>query len=164
MSLDHDIRLLSRVRLFEGFQPEHLRLIAFGAEHRTLAQGTRLYRQDTYSDGGYVIISGMMQLTSGPNDTVISVHSTGALIGELALITETNHAATATAAQDSEVLKIPRPLFRRMLEEYPSLAESLRDRISTSISEFIAKLETVRIKLDQANERAAQESKSEAET
>ena len=32
MALDDDIRILSGVRLFEGFTREQLRLMAFGAE------------------------------------------------------------------------------------------------------------------------------------
>ena len=51
MSLDSDIRLLSKVRLFADFNPDHLRLLAFGAEARTLGLGTRLYRQGTGAAG-----------------------------------------------------------------------------------------------------------------
>ena len=68
MSLDGDIRLLSRVKLFAGFSPDHLRLLAFGAEARTLGMGTRLYRKGVPSDGGYVVVHGKVELISGPND------------------------------------------------------------------------------------------------
>lgn len=155
MSLDSDIRLLSRVRLFAGFEPDHLRLLAFGAEARALAQGTRLYRQDDASDGGFVVVRGNVDLISGLNDGVISSHGTGSLIGEMALISDTRHAATAIATENTEVLKITRPLFRRMLHEYPQLAVLLQQRIAESVGEFAEKLDVIRAKLDHASDLAS---------
>lgn len=159
MSLDSDIRLLSRVRLFADFDPDHLRLLAFGAEARALGQGTRLYRQGTPSDGGYVIVRGNVDLISGLNDSTISSHGAGSLIGEMALITETDHAATAIATENSEVLKITRPLFRRMLNEYPQLAALLQKRLSDSVNEFADKLDKIRAKLDHATDLATRPAK-----
>ena len=156
MSLERDIHILSRVRMFEGFSHEHLRLIAFGAEARTLSEGTRLYRADAYSDGGYVIVSGKVELQKSDDGGTITEHGPGALLGELALIAEINHAATAMTVEKSEVLKIPRPLFRRILEEYPELAEGLHAKLSKSVNDFVAKLETVRVKLDRAEQLSAQ--------
>ena len=155
MGLDSDIRLLSRVRLFAGFEPDHLRLLAFGAEARALAKGTRLYRQDDLSDGGFVVVRGNVDLISGLNDGVISSHGTGSLIGEMALISETRHAATAIATENTEVLKITRPLFRRILNEYPQLALLLQQRIGEAVSEFAEKLDIVRAKLDHASDLAS---------
>lgn len=154
MSLESDIKLLSRVRLFAGFEPDHLRLLAFGAEARALAEGTRLYRQDDPSDGGFVIVRGNVDLMSGLNDTVVSSHGAASLIGEMALITDTRHAATAIATENTEVLKITRPLFRRMLHEYPQLAALLQSRISLSVNEFAEKLDVIRAKLEHANDLA----------
>ena len=140
------------MRLFDGFDHDHLRLLAFGAEARALGQGTRLYLQNTPSDGGYVVVRGNVELISGLNDSVVSSHGAGSLIGEMALISETQHAATAVATENSEVLKITRPLFRRMLNEYPQLAVLLQQRISESVNEFTGKLEKVSAKLDWATD------------
>ncbi|MEM9732457.1 MAG: cyclic nucleotide-binding domain-containing protein [Pseudomonadota bacterium] len=152
MSLDSDIQLLATVRLFEGFRPEHLRLLAFGAEARMLARGTRLYRKDVPSDGGYVIVRGVVELTSGDHDQDVQRYGEGALIGELALITDTMTPATAIAVEHTEVLKLPRTLFRRMLEEYPELAELLFDRLAHTTEEFVGRLDIVRAKLDHATD------------
>ncbi|TIN67663.1 MAG: cyclic nucleotide-binding protein, partial [Mesorhizobium sp.] len=42
MALDDDIRVLSAVRLFEGFTQEQLRLLAFGAENTRLIANHKL--------------------------------------------------------------------------------------------------------------------------
>ena len=151
MSLDSDIAVLSRVRLFESFQPEQLRLLAFGCEARVLAKGTRLFKQGSFSEGGYVVVHGQIDLFSGERNSIIKTYGASALLGEIALISETEHPATAVAVEDTEVLKIPRALFRRMLEEYPELAVLLQERISKSVTDFVTQLERISVKLDQAD-------------
>ncbi|MEL6968492.1 MAG: cyclic nucleotide-binding domain-containing protein [Pseudomonadota bacterium] len=151
MSLDSDIRLLGSVQLFRGFQVDHLRLLAFGAEKRFFRKEARIYRQGTYSDGGYVLMSGTVQLVSGLNDTLITTHRRGSLLAEMALISQTHHAASALVVEDCEALKLPRPLFLRMLEEYPQLAVVLQQRIGASIGEFVGQLDRIRAKLEHAN-------------
>ena len=58
----------------------------------------------------------------------------GALIGELALIVETRRPATALAVGRARVLVVRRSLFRRMLDEYPEIAVTLRDRIAERLA------------------------------
>ena len=82
---------------------------------------------------------------------LLSMTGTGAA-PEMALISETLHAASAVATEHSEVLKISRPLFRRMLSEYPQLALLLQERISQSVLEFTDRLDIIRAKLDHATD------------
>ena len=151
MSLDSDISILSKVRMFEDFGPEHLRLLAFGAEAKHYTANQKLYRQGVYSDGGYVIVNGAVNLYSGDDDATISSHGPATLIGEMALMSGIDHAASAIAVVPTDVMKIPRPLFRRMLEEYPELALVLQQRISKSVNSFVDELATIADKLDHAN-------------
>ena len=155
VSLDSDIRLLSQVQLFQGFGPDHLRLLAFGAEARTLGRGTQVYLEGTRADGGIVIVHGQITLTSGTHNRIVSTHGPGSLLAAMALITPVEHAATAEAVEHTEVLKIPRPLFLRMLEEYPHLAAILQRRIGREVSQFVDKLDIVRARLDHATDRDA---------
>lgn len=159
MSLDADIRLLSRVQLFAGFEHDHLRLLAFGAETRRYIAGDRIYREGSASDGGYVISSGHVELISGRDDRTVTSHTNGSLISELGLITETLHAATAVATQETEVLRISRPLFLRMLNEYPHLARLLQSRLVSSVEEFSRQLAVIRAKLDHATDLATRKPK-----
>ena len=55
----------------------------------------------------------------------------GTLLGELALLTETTRPVTATAAEPSTVIRVPRSLFLKMLEGFPDAARRLRDYIAT---------------------------------
>ncbi len=153
MSLDNDILLLSRVALFEGFEEEHLRLLAFGADKRSFKKGAKLFAKGAYADGGYVIISGTVDITADSEEYAekLASYGSGSLIGELAMISENNRTVTATARDQVETFKITRLLFHRMLEEYPNLAALLHARISQSVQDFITKLERIQRNLDRVD-------------
>lgn len=157
MSLDSDIKLMGCIKLFEGFESEQLRLLAFGSETLVIEDGEDLFLQDAQSDGGYVIVEGRIDLVSGPDDTVVKQFGAGALLGELALITDTKHPATARAKRRTQVLKISRALFRRMLGEYPHLVELLQQRIANSVKEFMDRLSYVSNQMDRADKQFLEE-------
>ena len=82
------------------------------------------------------------------NNDVSLVVGRGALIGELALITETTRPATATAVEPSTVLRIPRGLFLKMLDGFPNAAEKLRDILATRSNQSTIDIYNVRGILD----------------
>jgi CRP-like cAMP-binding protein len=72
----------------------------------------------------------------------------GTLLGELALFTDTRRPATATALEPSTVLRIPRPLFTKMLEGFPDAAQKLRDVIAKRINDSARDIQGVRSAFD----------------
>ncbi|MCG7504297.1 cyclic nucleotide-binding domain-containing protein [Mesorhizobium retamae] len=143
MALDDDIRILSAVGLFEGFTSEQLRLLAFGAETTSLPADRKLYREDDEADSAYVVISGRIALyrEDDSNHVVIGTAGPGAILGELALIADTKRLTSASAAIDSQVLRLNRKMFRRILEEYPDLAVQLHQRIVKELQALIERIE-----------------------
>ena len=150
MSLDQEIELLSNVALFEEFQTEHLRLLAFGADKRVINAGAEIFHTGAYADGGYVIVSGTVQILSDDleDQNTVGQYGRASLIGELAMISEGNRNCTAIAKDRVELVVISRILFRRMLQEYPELAESIHAKISGSVRNFITRLERIQRSLD----------------
>ncbi|MCB1440270.1 MAG: cyclic nucleotide-binding domain-containing protein [Nitratireductor sp.] len=149
MTLADDIQLLSRVPLFDGFPEEQLRLLAFGSKRMFMRSGEALYLQDAVSDGGYVVVTGQVDLIvqSGQREIVLASYLANSLIGELALITANRRIATAVARGNCELVFIPRQLFRRMLEEYPELAERLQSRIMHSVQRMLSEMAKVQEKM-----------------
>lgn len=138
MALTDDMALLSQVELLRALGEEKLRLIAFGAERRRFQPGQVLYREDAPADGAYVVASGQVELSQKGGDgapkKVLATVSSGTLLGELALISAIRRSMTAIALDDVEVMRINRPLFHRMLEEYPEIADLVRDRITENLN------------------------------
>lgn len=145
MALDDDIRILSDVGLFEGFTQEQLRLLAFGAETTLLGADKKLYREDDEADSAYVVVAGRIVLyREGEGERLVIGHvGPGAIMGELALIADTRRLTSASAEIDSEVLRLNRRMFRRILEEYPDLAVQLHRRISAELQAFLQKIESL---------------------
>jgi CRP-like cAMP-binding protein len=143
MALDDDIRILSAVNLFKGFTPEQLRLLAFGAEGLKLSAGRDLYRQEEAADAAYVIARGRIVLYRERGEERFDIEHGGAgvILGELALIADTTRLTSARAEVDTELLRLNRKLFRRILEEYPELAVMLHDRIVATLQTMIERIE-----------------------
>jgi CRP-like cAMP-binding protein len=145
MALDDDIRILSGVRLFEGFTVEQLRLLAFGSERVVLPAQRRLFREDDEADCAYVVARGSIVLfrETDADHTSIGTAGPGAIVGELALIADTRRLTSAKAGADSELLRLTRQMFRRMLEEYPDTAVILYGRIRQQFLDFVEEIERI---------------------
>jgi CRP-like cAMP-binding protein len=145
MSLNDDIRNLSRIPLFGELEPEALRLIAFAAETRILRAGDVLFNRGDESDGGYIVLTGAIALDPiGDGGPAVKIVGPTALIGEIALISQTERPVTAIAREPSTVLKITRALFHRMLKEFPVSARRLRAAIQARLDAFTKDLDEMR--------------------
>jgi CRP-like cAMP-binding protein len=143
MALDDDIRILSSVKLFQGFTQEQLRLLAFGAEATFLQAERKLYREDDEADSAYIVVKGLIALYREQDGERIPIGTAGpgSMLSELALIADTRRLTSASAAADSEVIRLSRKMFRRILEEYPDVAVQLHARILEEFQQMIARIE-----------------------
>ena len=135
MTLEGDIDILRRVPFFSGLPAEPLKLLAFSADARELADGSVLFRAGDPADEGHVVMEGRIELVRERDGgrQVLERLGPATLIGELALIVGTERPATAVASGRTRVLSIRRPLFRRMLTEYPDIAVAIRDQIAARL-------------------------------
>ncbi len=123
---------------------DKLRLIAFGAERRRLSRGQQLFREGAPADCAFAVAGGSISLSRAVRDGSVEVVQTvgrGTLLSELAMISFVERKFTATAEEESEVIRINRQLFRRMLEEYPDVAAIVESRIRDNLQAMIAKVE-----------------------
>ena len=150
MTIEDDIAFLERVPSLAILGRDALRILAIGAESRYVHGGEVLFTVGDPADAGYVIQDGSFTLKSDNTDsTAAEVTVTrGALLGELALLTETTRPVTATAAEPSTVMRVPRSLFLKMLEGFPDSARRLRDYISTRTNQAAKDIIEVRSTLD----------------
>lgn len=127
MPLEADVDRLSRVPLISVMGPGALRLLAFAAESYPFASGEYLFRRGETADGGYLIVSGMIELLADvAPDGSQRVVGPGTLLGEQALLTETLRPVSARAGKATSTLKITRAIFARALREYPETAVVIR--------------------------------------
>ncbi|WP_208976912.1 cyclic nucleotide-binding domain-containing protein [Stappia sp. ES.058] len=120
--------LLRQVPLLSEFPEEQLRLLAFSAENVNYRDGEVLFIAGERADGGLVVATGAISLEGegeGGSGEVLDTFGPGSLIGETALLVETRRPARAVASGATEVIRIRRALFKRMLQEFPDIARRL---------------------------------------
>ena len=153
MALENDVQALASHPTLAALEPDALRLLAFSAETRILRAGDVLFRRDEPSDGGFFVLSGAIALD--PLDSgghAARILGPGTLIGDMALIAKTKRPATAVAREHSSVLKIPRALFHRILNEHPRSAERLRRHLAERLRGFVQELDELRRRAFAASE------------
>jgi CRP-like cAMP-binding protein len=144
LALDDDIRLLSGVELFQSFTPDQLRLLAFGAENMRLAQGQMLYEAGAHADGAFVVAAGSVGLFREDVEgerALLATAGPGTMLGELALIADTVRPTGAVAVEQTDLVRLSRRLFHRILQEYPELAAALRDHIARDLTRMVGKID-----------------------
>ncbi|MBB3770555.1 CRP-like cAMP-binding protein [Angulomicrobium tetraedrale] len=153
MPIEEDIALLESVPMLRLLGPDALRVVAISADSRSLNRGQVLYREGQFAEAAYVVVEGTLAI-SRENAALarrpgqrIEV-GRGALLGELALITDGKRPATATAITPSVVLRIPRVIFMRTIESYPQAALALMQALSEELQETVSGLEAVRARLE----------------
>ena len=113
---------------------------------RYVHDGDVLFSEGDAADSAYVVQEGSFEI-AGPRSRIPLepvVVGPGALLGEIALLTDTIRSATATAMEPSAVLRIPRKLFLKMLEGYPDAARRLRDVMVSRANEAMHEIGDMR--------------------
>jgi CRP-like cAMP-binding protein len=147
MAIDDDISFYERVPTLGLLSRQALRILAIGAESRYVHGGDVLFSAGEDADGAYVIQEGSFLLATSEEDEGVTV-GPYALLGELALLTETKRPVTATALEPSTVLRLPRSLFMKMLDGFPDAARKLRDAMAARTDQSTREIYTVRSVLD----------------
>lgn len=141
MALDDDVAFFERVPTFSMLGKQALRILAMGAEARTLPSGTVLYYAGDLADGAYLIQDGTLNIEPTiPTSAREYQVGSGALLCELALLTDMVCPATATAIEPTTVLRISRSLFQKMLEGYPIAAKRLHDTMAQRVDAWTHEL------------------------
>jgi CRP-like cAMP-binding protein len=149
MALEADISVLAKAPLFGLLEPEAVRLLAFASETRNLRAGDVLFEKGDRSDGAYIVIRGALAL-DGRDDAAppTFVAEPGALVGHMSLFLRTPRPATATACDDTTVMRISPTLLRRVLEEFPKSAGTLHQALMADLTGLTEGLERVRQRLE----------------
>ena len=152
MALEDDILFLRKIATFRVLGPDALRVLAISLEKIHLRAGDILFEEGDPADSAYVVIAGTIRLrrTSDKSLDEPLLVKAGALIGESALMIETERPSSAVAMEYSTVCRISRGMFLRMLESDVEAAIGLREMISRRIDAALDDLDTVLPRFEQA--------------
>jgi len=147
MTIEDDIAFLAQVPILRQLGAGALRILAIGAESYAVQAGQVLFNAGDAADCGYIVQYGSFGLRSQRDGDAEFVAEWGTLLGETALLADAIRPATAIAREDSTVLRIPRAMFMKMLENYPDAAQRVRELIASRADQWTREMENVRAKL-----------------
>src|SRR5215472_2536145 len=143
MSIDDDIAFLERVPMLAELGGNALRILAIGAESYSVGAGEVLFAPGQSADCAYVVQHGSFVIKPEAANGIESIAEGGSLLGESALLIDAPRRASATAREDSIVLRISRAMFVKMLESNPDAAQRLRTLFASHADQLARDFEKV---------------------
>lgn len=129
-----DARRFAEIPFLANLDEAALDAIAFASETKILRRGERLFTRGEPAACAYVLITGRLALSEGDGATLLV--NPGSLIGEMALLVESERRSTAEAVEPSVALLISRPIFLRILKDHPASAVRLREFCAQRLAAF----------------------------
>lgn len=131
MALDIVVRCLMQVELFAGLRPLQLAELARRSDRIVYKPGDQIISEGALGDAAVLIVSGDAVRISGPGlmqsrEPVAD----GSLVGELAMLIETEHTSTVVARAVTRAIRITRQSIHQQIEADPRLADHLSHKLA----------------------------------
>ncbi len=125
---------LRHVPVFAPLSEDMRAELAVLAESVSLTRGEWLFHEGEPADGIYVVRLGHLEVVAeGPPPARLNTLTRGAVLGELALLSDSVRSASVRALRDSELLRIDRESFDALLQAQPKLVLGLTRVLSAQL-------------------------------
>jgi ATP-binding cassette subfamily B protein len=127
---------ISRVKSLRGIPKDGLRLLARDVREESVGIGSVVIEQGKTEDDLFVVEEGTFFVTrnEAPNDR-LATESTGAILGEIAVLTGQPRNANVTAETNAVILRISGAAFREVVEQHNDIKVGLSRMIEKRIDE-----------------------------
>ena len=119
-----DLALLAQSDLFSTLDQDALRLMLTGARTVRCGRNNQLFSEGDEAEELYVVRSGRVAIAKRSSDgreSVLALMESGDLFGEMPLFDGEHRSADARALENTELLVVPYPPIKSVLEERPEL-------------------------------------------
>lgn len=155
MAIDALVKPLMNVAIFQGLKPLQVTEIARRAERVIYKPGQTIIEEDAEGDAAVLIVSGDAVRISGPEcDGTPQEIVQGSLLGEMAMLVETQHSSTVIARGSVRALRITRAELHAQMEEDPAVADHFIGKIAGRLSRLAQELKAIDAILAGSNSRA----------
>lgn len=147
MAAEDETALMRALPIFAGVEPEALRILTFSTVSKTLRPGDVLFKKGEYSDGGYLVLDGEIEIdpTLEEIDNPPALFGKGALIGQLGLFIRLQRPGTAKAKLKTTTSFISRELMHKILISHPESAARICKNVAKDMARFVQKLDNIPI-------------------
>lgn len=133
--------ILTEMRFTDGMSPTTLQLLAEIAEPESVKAGTVLFREGSHNGDLFLIREGKIAVdinVPGRGKATILTVGPGEFVGWSGLIGDTKMTATATAVEDSEVLRAPSKKLNNVCDQDHEFCHHLMRSLAQALSQRLA--------------------------
>jgi len=130
------VSMLRKVSLFAGLSDQELEVLADSLGKRTFGKGMIIFHKGSPGQTLYIIESGKVRIfiiSESGQEISVNIYGAGDVFGELALLDGLPRSAGAMAMEKTVTLTLHRDDFLRHLEDYPRMAKSIMEVLSTRL-------------------------------
>lgn len=134
MTIHDEMIFLRETPPFAELSPAKLELLALMSERVRYAAGETILQQGDTGDAAFVLMDGIIDISISVGGVSKQVRELRrhALFGEIAIIRNTGRAATVTARTGVDVLKIPKHVLNKMIDDLPDLGKRITSHIENA--------------------------------
>lgn len=143
MSIGSLVEPLRHVALFQGLRPVQLSEIARRAERVQFKPGETIIREGQPGEAAYLMVSGTAQRTAGPGRDDSAELQPGTLIGEMAMLVETDYSSTVVCRDAARALKITRSNVLEQMSSDLSLADHILEKLAGRLRNLAGELRRI---------------------
>lgn len=145
MAIDPVSASLLRLDVFQGLKPLQITEIARRAERIVYKPGQILIEDGAAGDAAVIVVAGEAVRTRAPmsaNDVEEAIEP-GSMLGEMAMLIETDYTSTVIAKGAVRALRITREAMLAMMLEDPSLADHLVAKMARRLEDIASDLRRI---------------------
>lgn len=153
MSMDAVSAHLVRLEIFQGLKPLQITEIARHAERVVYKPGQLLIEDGRMGDASIIVVGGeavRIKAPMAPPEHEEPIEP-GSLLGEMAMLIETDYSSTVVARTNVRALRITRDAMLAIMLDDPSLAEHLVAKVARRLHDIAAELRKIDVVLASAS-------------
>jgi hypothetical protein len=138
LPLIEKVMILKGSEFFRHFPGSDLAGVASLADVRHIEAGETIFEQGDDGDAFYVVVQGSIKISRGSTHLATLGPREG--FGEMAILDRDTRSATATAAEDSTLLRLDRDSFDRVVEQNPVVARGIYRVLTERLRNVLARV------------------------
>jgi small-conductance mechanosensitive channel/CRP-like cAMP-binding protein len=122
--------------LLAALDDEQRRRLAESGTERVYTAGERIVAEGEPGASMFVVVSGRVRVTLGPDAREVATIERGGVFGEMSLLTGQARTATVTAAAETTLMELTAEAFREFVLEQPGVLEPVTAAVATRRAEL----------------------------
>jgi CRP-like cAMP-binding protein len=154
---------LPLLRFFEGFEPADIDAVAAIGRALELERGATLFGSGQDAESCFLVVRGAVEVVSpqGERERRVAIAGPGELVGYLAALDRSRHAAAARVREQACLLELPAKAFADLYEGTSSVSVKLQHAIHASLLRSLARTNNLLTRLISHAQLTAQSAATE---